>query len=101
MKIISYNVNGIRSAISKNWLQWLQASDADVVCLQEIKVQLDQIPMELKLIEDLGYHHYWYPAQKKRIQWGSYIMQTKTKPCRIWLRSRVVRLRRQDYTSGL
>jgi exodeoxyribonuclease-3 len=38
MKIISYNVNGIRSAISKNWLQWLQASDADVVCLQEIKV---------------------------------------------------------------
>ena len=37
MKIISYNVNGIRSAISKNWLQWLQASDADVVCLQEIK----------------------------------------------------------------
>jgi exodeoxyribonuclease-3 len=65
MKIISYNVNGIRSAISKNWLQWLQASDADVVCLQEIKVQLDQIPMELKLIEDLGYHHYWYPAQKK------------------------------------
>jgi exodeoxyribonuclease-3 len=65
MKIISYNVNGIRSAISKNWLQWLQASNADVVCLQEIKVQLDQIPMELKLIEDLGYHHYWYPAQKK------------------------------------
>ncbi len=65
MKIISYNVNGIRSAISKNWLQWLQASDADVVCLQEIKVQLDQIPMELKMIEDLGYHHYWYPAQKK------------------------------------
>jgi exodeoxyribonuclease-3 len=65
LKIISYNVNGIRSAISKNWLQWLQASDADVVCLQEIKVQLEQIPMELKLIEDLGYHHYWYPAEKK------------------------------------
>lgn len=65
MKIISYNVNGIRSAISKNWLQWLQASDADVVCLQEIKVQVDQIPMEIKMIEDLGYHHYWYPAQKK------------------------------------
>jgi len=65
MKIISYNVNGIRSAISKNWLQWLQASDADIVCLQEIKVQVEQIPMEIKMIEDLGYHHYWYPAQKK------------------------------------
>jgi len=65
MKIISYNVNGIRSAISKNWLQWLQASEADIVCLQEIKVQVDQIPMEIKMIEDLGYYHYWYPAQKK------------------------------------
>lgn len=65
MKIISYNVNGIRSAISKSWLSWLQSSDADVVCLQEIKAQPDQIEAELRMIEDLGYHHFWYPAQKK------------------------------------
>lgn len=65
MKILSYNVNGIRSAINKNWLSWLQASDADVVCLQEIKANPDQIQQELRMIEDLGYHHYWYPAEKK------------------------------------
>lgn len=65
MKIISYNVNGIRSAISKSWLSWLQSTDADIVCLQEIKAQPEQIETELRLIENLGYHHYWYPAQKK------------------------------------
>lgn len=65
MKIISYNVNGIRSAISKGWLSWLQATQADIVCLQEIKAQPEQIQQEIKAIEQLGYFHYWYPAQKK------------------------------------
>lgn len=64
MKIISYNVNGIRSAISKNWLTWLQATDADIVCLQEIKATPDVIS-DLILIEQMGYEHYWYPAEKK------------------------------------
>ncbi len=65
MKIISYNVNGIRSAISKNWLQWLQATNADIVCLQEIKAEAANIPQELFMLEQMGYHHYWYPSQKK------------------------------------
>lgn len=64
MKIISYNVNGIRSALSKNWLSWLKASDPDVVCLQEIKASPDQL-VDLLLLEQLGYEHYWNPAQKK------------------------------------
>jgi exodeoxyribonuclease-3 len=64
MKIITYNVNGIRSAINKNWLAWLQATDADVVCLQEIKATRDDLT-DLILIEQLGYEHYWYPAEKK------------------------------------
>ena len=64
MKIITYNVNGIRSAISKNWLAWLQATDADVVCLQEIKASPDVLT-DLLLVEQLGYQHYWYPAEKK------------------------------------
>lgn len=64
MKIITYNVNGIRSAMSKNWLQWLQASDADVVCLQEIKATPDVLT-DLHLVEQLGYEHYWFPAEKK------------------------------------
>ncbi len=64
MKLVTYNVNGIRSAISKNWLSWLQATDADIVCLQEIKATPDQL-VDLLLIEQMGYEHYWYPAEKK------------------------------------
>lgn len=64
MKIITYNVNGIRSALSKNWLAWLQATQADVVCLQEIKATPDQIA-DLYILEQMGYEHYWYPAEKK------------------------------------
>jgi exodeoxyribonuclease-3 len=64
MKVVTYNVNGIRSALSKNWLAWLKATDADVICLQEIKATPDQV-IELFLIEAMGYEHYWYPAEKK------------------------------------
>jgi exodeoxyribonuclease III len=63
MKIISYNVNGIRAAINKGFLDWLVATNADVVCLQEIKAQTDQIP--LLDFNERGYHHYWFPAEKK------------------------------------
>lgn len=63
MKIISYNVNGIRAAIGKGFLDWLDTSNADVVCLQEIKAMHEQIP--LLDFEALGYHNFWYPAQKK------------------------------------
>lgn len=64
MKIISYNVNGIRAAIKKGFLEWLQQANPDVICLQEIKATEDQIPkME---IEMAGYpYQYYYPAQKK------------------------------------
>lgn len=62
-KIVTYNVNGIRSAISKGWIDWLKATSPDVVCLQEIKATPDQIdPQQIK---ELGYEMYWYPAQKK------------------------------------
>ena len=54
MKIISYNVNGIRAAISKGLLEWLDTVSPDVVCFQELKATPDQIPvME---IEAMGYH---------------------------------------------
>lgn len=62
-KIVTYNVNGIRSAISKGWIDWLQATGPDVVCLQEIKANPDQI--DSSPIQKLGYEMYWYPAQKK------------------------------------
>ncbi len=63
MRIISYNVNGIRAAIGKGLLDWLRASSPDIVCFQEIKAQQDQLP--LLEFESLGYHHYWFPAVKK------------------------------------
>ena len=77
MKIVSYNVNGIRSAFSNNWLTWVQAVDADVVCLQEIKANPEQLAEILALIELMGYEHYWYPAQKKGYS-GTAILSKKT-----------------------
>lgn len=64
MKIISYNVNGIRAAITKGFLDWLQQANPDVICLQEIKATEDQIPvMEIQLA---GYpYQYYFSAQKK------------------------------------
>ncbi|WP_313190754.1 exodeoxyribonuclease III [Sphingobacterium sp.] len=64
MKIITYNVNGIRAALKKGWLDWFKAESPDVICIQEIKASPDQVP-ELVLLEEMGYEHYWYPAQKK------------------------------------
>jgi len=64
MKIVTYNVNGIRAALKKDWAGWLKSVDPDVVCLQEIKASPDQVP-DIKVFEEMGYHHYWYPAQKK------------------------------------
>jgi exodeoxyribonuclease-3 len=64
MKIISYNVNGIRAAISKGFFTWLEQANPDVICLQEIKAMKEQVPLEE--FEKLGYHYnYWFSAQKK------------------------------------
>ena len=64
MKIISYNVNGIRAAISKGFIEWLQQANPDVICLQEIKANEDQIPTED--ITKAGFpFQYYFSAQKK------------------------------------
>lgn len=64
MRIISYNVNGIRAAISKGFIEWLQQANPDVICLQEIKATEDQIPVEA--ITNAGYpYQYYYSATKK------------------------------------
>jgi len=76
MKIVSYNVNGIRAAISKGLLEWIGGVSPDVICFQELKATPDQIP--LMEIEAAGYHHYWFPAQKKGYS-GVGIL-TKTEP---------------------
>lgn len=64
MKIISYNVNGIRAAMSKGFVEWLTAASPDVICLQEIKAQEQQI--DIQQLKDAGYSYlYWHSAQKK------------------------------------
>lgn len=63
MKVLSYNVNGIRAALNKGFAEWLKVSQADVICIQEIKALKEQV--ETKVLEDLGYHHFWFSAQKK------------------------------------
>jgi len=63
MKIISWNVNGIRAAYNKGFLHWFKKVDADIVCLQEIKAQQKQIPEDL--IELKNYFAYFNFALKK------------------------------------
>jgi exodeoxyribonuclease III len=77
MKIISYNVNGIRAAIKKGFIEWLQSANPDVICLQEIKAMEDQL--DLSLFEAAGYkYNYWYSAQKKG--YSGVAILSKTKP---------------------
>ena len=77
MKIISYNVNGIRAAITKGFFEWLAQSDPDVVCLQEIKANADQLSLEE--FENAGYpYHYWFSANKKG--YSGVAIFSKTKP---------------------
>ncbi|WP_282112187.1 exodeoxyribonuclease III [Maribacter stanieri] len=80
MKIISYNVNGIRAAIRKGFLDWLGTVSPDVVCLQEIKANEDQL--DLSLFEDAGYkYNYWYSAQKKG--YSGVAILSKTEPDKV------------------
>ncbi len=76
MKIISYNVNGIRAALKKGFIDWLQLADPDVIALQEIKANKDQL--DLSVFEKAGYpYHYWFSAQKKGYSGVAIISKTK------------------------
>ena len=60
MKLISWNVNGIRACLEKGFLDYFQTLNADFFCLQETKAQPEQVSLELP-----GYHQFWYSAEKK------------------------------------
>lgn len=60
MKLISWNVNGLRACVKKGFLDYFNAVNADIFCLQETKLQPDQIDLELE-----GYLQYWNSAEKK------------------------------------
>jgi len=77
MNIISYNVNGIRAALKKGFIDWLLAASPDVVCIQETKAHKEQL--DLTVFEEAGYpFHYWFSAQKKG--YSSVAILSKTKP---------------------
>lgn len=63
MRIVTYNVNGIRAAIGKGLLEWLDTINPDVLCIQETKAQPEQIPVEQ--FEKMGYHTYIHSAEKR------------------------------------
>ena len=64
MKVVSYNVNGIRAAMNKGLIDWLVKEDPDVICLQEIKALEEQI--NISEFESIGFkYNYWFSAQKK------------------------------------
>ena len=60
MKLISWNVNGIRACVGKNFMEFFNEVNADIFCLQETKLQENQIDLQLD-----GYHQYWNYAKKK------------------------------------
>jgi len=77
MKIISYNVNGIRAEINKGFIEWLKSANPDVICLQEIKAMEEQL--DLSVFEEAGYkYQYWFSAQKKG--YSGVAILSKTKP---------------------
>lgn len=76
MRIISYNVNGIRAAINKGFLDWLKTNPVDVVCVQEIKALKENV--DHTSFNKLGYQDYWFSAQKKG--YSGVAVFTKIKP---------------------
>ena len=63
MKIISYNLNGIRAAMKKGLVEWMEQSQADIFCFQELKANIADV--DLTQFNNLGYEYHWFSAQKK------------------------------------
>jgi exodeoxyribonuclease III len=76
MRIISYNVNGIRAAMTKGFCEWLKTDPADIICLQETKATKDNVNRQL--VSECGYEDYWFSATKKG--YSGVAVFTKIKP---------------------
>tara|TARA_B100000886_G_C20423956_1_gene492983 strand:+ start:1572 stop:2333 length:762 start_codon:yes stop_codon:yes gene_type:complete len=79
MKIITYNINGIRAALRKGLDEWLKSTDPDVICFQEIKARKEQF--DSSIFTNLGYHCYWYSAQK--LGYSGTAILCKEKPIKV------------------
>ena len=78
-RIVSYNVNGIRSALNKGLPDWIRSVQPDILCVQELKAMADQV--DVSFFEEEGYHHYWFPAQKKG--YSGVAIYTRVKPTHV------------------
>src|SRR5262245_33367611 len=78
MRILTLNLNGIRSATQKGIVSWLASTGADVICLQEVRAAIAQVPEKWN---ELGYHAEWYPAE--RAGYSGVALLSKTKPKRV------------------
>lgn len=76
MKLISWNVNGIRACVNKGFTEFFNKIDADIFCIQETKCQPDQIELQFK-----GYHSFWNSAEKKG--YSGTAIYTKEKPINV------------------
>ncbi len=65
LRVITLNANGIRAAARKGFFDWLPKQNADVICIQETKAQIDQL--DDKLFHPVGYHCFYLDAEKKVI----------------------------------
>lgn len=103
MKIISYNLNGIRAALKKDLITWLKDSNPDLFCVQESKANQDQV--DITAFEELGYTAYWNGAEKKG--YSGVVIFSKLVPKQVSLgmgiekydiEGRVIRLEFDDWT---
>ena len=63
MKLISWNVNGVRAVVKKGFLDWLDQEQPDILCLQETKAHIDQLAAEI--LTDHGYHTFWHSGERR------------------------------------
>ncbi len=83
VKLISWNVNGLRANLKKGFMDYFNAIDADMFCMQETKMEQGQAEIDIP-----AYKEYWNSAQKKRLLWHGDFYQTRTAVGELWARHR-------------
>ena len=97
MKILSYNTNGIRSALNKGLLDFIEKGQFDIVCIQETKAHMEQVDTEG--FDKLGYHHFWHSAEKKG--YSGVAIFSKIKPDNVTIALKCLDMIAKDASLGL
>ncbi|MBP1628410.1 MAG: exodeoxyribonuclease Xth [Holophagaceae bacterium] len=77
MKFVSWNINGFRSALKNGFMDWLEATDPDVLCLQEIRAEWEQVELPVRLALESSFDICWFPATRKKGYAGSATLTRK------------------------